>query len=63
MVRKFHKTMHSIAIALGCPPELSKTLLLETTHTLITVHREIKLELSGKSSPCWLAFIVPRDSS
>lgn len=44
--RKSHKTMHSVAIALGCPPELVKTLLLETTYTLITVHREIKLELS-----------------
>lgn len=60
--RKSHKTMHSIVIALGCLPELIKTLLLETTHTLIIVHREIKPELSWKISPCWLAFIVPRDA-
>lgn len=43
----------------NCPPELDgKTLLLKIPHTLVPELGEIKLVLTWKPPPCWLAFIV-----
>lgn len=52
-----------MAIVITCPPEISsKTLLLETAHTLVEEHRETVWEMGWKLSICWLAFIMPEVS-
>lgn len=52
-------TTENTATAVGCPPELDgKTLSLKVQQTLVTGHREIKLELISKLF-CWLDFPVP----
>lgn len=56
------QTIKAIATTVGYMPELDgKTLLLKTLHvyTLTIGHGEIKLGLSWKFPPCWLAFRVP----
>lgn len=45
--------MQASAVALGCPQE---PLLLMTLQTLVIEHRKIKLSLTRKCLPCWLAF-------
>lgn len=43
------KTMQAISTVIGYPPELvDKSLLVKTLHTLVTGHREIKLELGWR---------------
>lgn len=52
------KTVQAIAITLNYPLELDRNLLLKTSHTFITSHRNIKLELSRKLPFCWLDFTM-----
>lgn len=53
------KTLQAIAITLGYPLELdSKILLLKILHSWVIEHREIKLILTWKLHPFWLAFMV-----
>lgn len=54
------KTRQVLAIPLGYQPELnSKTLLLQTPHTLVARYREIMLRLSQKLPSYRIAFNVP----
>lgn len=52
------QTFQVIAIAFGDLPELDKTLLLKSSHTWVTEHREIKLVLSWKPQPYGLVAVV-----
>lgn len=57
---KVPKTPLTLAIPLGCPPELNdKTLLLKTSHhTLTARYREMELEQSWKLHPGQRALII-----
>lgn len=50
----------TLVVIFGCSPEMNdQTLLLKTLQTLVKERREIKLELTRKIPPSWLAFIIP----
>lgn len=55
LVRSFldtSQTIQTIALVLGCPPEMHrKTPLLKTSHTLFVGHGEIQSVLTGKRPP------------
>lgn len=59
-VPEFPKTIQAITVASNYSAELvDMTLLLKTLHTLVTGHRERKLELGRKLPLCRVATIVP----
>lgn len=56
----FPKTIQAIIAVINYSAELVvKTLLLKTLHTLLTGHRERKLQLGRKLPLCRVATIVP----
>lgn len=58
----FSRGLWVIAIPTGCPTEPDgKTMLRKKQLTLVGGHRETKMELSRKLSPCWVLFFQQGD--
>lgn len=57
------KTTQAIVKALGCSPELDgKILLQKIPHAFSIAHREIKLEVTRKFSPCYTDSMVSKNA-
>jgi hypothetical protein len=52
---------NKIIFYFSCPPELDKSSLQKTPHSLVTEHGEIKFVLARKFPPFWHAFTVLED--